>query len=257
MNSDLEESLFIKSIEKGFTVIDLFKTAKGPLSLTEISLLTGVGISAAQRITFTLEKLGYLHKDPRSKRYTPGVKTLGVGLTYDRLGHIKDAASIIIKNLSESVKENLFLLAQDQSNTINIVNIPDENSKTPIISPGVEFNMAYSAGGRAILSYLPAMDAISRIFSATRLIQTPKTLTDPKLIISEIEIAYSKGFSLIDGEIDLETISIGSAILDQSGAPIAAIEIIAPRKNWKWRKQREKLGSMVANAANKVTQKLR
>ena len=48
------------------------------------------------------------------------------------------------------------------------------------------------------------------------------------------------------------TISIGSAILDKDGVPIAALEINASRKEWKWMKQREQLGAKLEQATKQI-----
>ena len=85
MASGFEDPLFIKSIEKGFVIIELFESAENELSLSEISKLTGYGISGTQRLLYTLEKLGYIEKNQQTKKYTPGIKTLKLGFTYNRL----------------------------------------------------------------------------------------------------------------------------------------------------------------------------
>ena len=256
MTSDTEETLFIKSIEKGFTVLELFKSAPSPLRLSQISTLTGFGLSATQRLLFTLEKLGYLHKNLITKRYTPGLKALSIGFSYDRLGITKTASFPKLEILSENLKEDLYLLGFDGSNLINIINIPCEKNHLKPTSSGTPINITYSAGGRSILSYLPGMEAVGLIFSSPKNTQTTKTLIDPKLIIAKVEEAYSKGFSVVDGEHDLDVMSIGSAILDKAGAPIAAIELVAPRKNLKWVKQREKIGTQLEKTAKEITEDL-
>jgi IclR family transcriptional regulator, pca regulon regulatory protein len=256
MPSDIEEPLFIKSIEKGFIVLELFKTASSPLRLSQISTLTGFSLSATQRLLFTLEKLGYLNKNLMTKRYTPGLKALSIGFSYDRLGMIKTVSTPTLEKLSENLKEDIYLLGFDGSNIINIINIPREKTHVIPMRPGAPFNIAYSAGGRSVLSYLPGMDAVGLIFASPRNTQTTKTLTDPKLIIGKVEEAYSKGFSVVDGEHALDIMSIGSAILDKAGAPIAAIELVAPRKNLKWMKQRERIGTQLETAAREITESL-
>ena len=62
MASRFEDSLFIKSIEKGFAILELFESVENELGLSKISKLTGYGISGTQRLLYTLEKLGYIEK---------------------------------------------------------------------------------------------------------------------------------------------------------------------------------------------------
>jgi IclR family pca regulon transcriptional regulator len=107
-----------------------------------------------------------------------------------------------------------------------------------------------------MLSHLPAMDAVSRVFSAPRDALTPKTPTDPQRIMAAIETARSMGYALIDGERETGEISIAAAVLDHAGLPVGAVEATAPRARWKWRKAREKMASAVAETAEAVTARL-
>ena len=96
------------------------------------------------------------------------------------------------------------------------------------------------------------MNAVALVFSSHKTTYTKKTKTDPKLILKEIETACAKGFSIIDGETNLGMISMGSAILDRDGLPIATLEVNASRKEWKCMKQREKFGVKMERAAKQI-----
>src|SRR5579871_5660678 len=58
-----EPGWFVSSVEKAFQILRAFEARERSLSLTEISELTGLDKSTAQRFTYTLAALGYLHKD--------------------------------------------------------------------------------------------------------------------------------------------------------------------------------------------------
>ena len=108
MASRFEDSLFIKSIEKGFAILELFESVENELSLSEISKLTGYGISGTQRLLHTPEKPDCIEKSLQTKQYTPGMKTLNLGFTYNKLGRIKKSSFKIIKSMSSSVEESFF-----------------------------------------------------------------------------------------------------------------------------------------------------
>ena len=73
----------------------------------------------------------------------------------------------------------------------------------------------------------------------------------------EIESAAAKGFAVINGERNEDLISIGAAILDDKGDTIAAIELEGPRSRLKWPKKRERLGSLIHNASERITSSLK
>ena len=144
MASKFEDPLFIKSIEKGFTIIELFERVENDLSLSEIAKATGYGISGTQRLLFTLEKLGYLEKSQQTKRYTPGIKSLTIGFEYDRLGRIKRASLKVIEALATLGQGDIFLMAFNKSNLVNVMHIPRKNICGEITTPGDPCNLIYS-----------------------------------------------------------------------------------------------------------------
>ena len=134
-----EDSLFIKSIKKGFAILELFDSIENELSLSEISKLTGYGISGTQRLLYTLEKLGYIEKNQQTKKYTPGIKTLKLGFTYNRLGTSQKASLEIITEMVADVRESVFLLAFNNTNLINIMHNPSAKTLPKIYSTGHSF----------------------------------------------------------------------------------------------------------------------
>src|SRR3546814_18850039 len=69
---------------------DLIVAARmAPISLTEIAAATGFGKSASQRLTHTLTALGYLEKNPETRRYRMTVRALDLAhglLITDQIG---------------------------------------------------------------------------------------------------------------------------------------------------------------------------
>ena len=243
-----ENSLYIKSLEKGLAVLQLFESALSPLTLTEISNQTGLGISATQRYVYTLEKLGFLERISGTRRYRPALNNARLGHIYKRLGILPQISFTILKNLSEKFGEISWLCTLSQFEIIKIISSVETMSNSVYPTPmRSNTSICTSAAGRAILSGYPAMEVVSRVFSCPFKTLTSKTLIDPRKIVVEIELARKNGFSLVEG--DLTTFSVAAPIFNSKSQPIAAIEIQAPRTRWKWRKDRLKLARNAASAA--------
>ena len=82
MSKEKQDTLFVGSLEKGARVLSAFNERHSTLGLTEIASLTGLDKSAVQRLTNTLHQIGYLNKDPESRRYRPSLKFLELGNAY-------------------------------------------------------------------------------------------------------------------------------------------------------------------------------
>ena len=74
--------LFVNSLEKGLRVLLAFGASHPEMGVTEIAARTGLDKSAAQRFSNTLCALGYLAKNPRTRRYRPAIKCLDFAQAY-------------------------------------------------------------------------------------------------------------------------------------------------------------------------------
>ena len=131
------------SVAKGFDVLKAFRRGQTELglrdlSLSEISRLTGMDKSSAQRFTNTLNELGYLTKDPHTRRYRPAVNLVDFYYTYvisNRLAEIAMARLIEAGRVHDTTVNLCELSGPDLVYTIRI---PHERrgSKHGIRTPG-------------------------------------------------------------------------------------------------------------------------
>ncbi|MBH68631.1 MAG: hypothetical protein CMM58_09790 [Rhodospirillaceae bacterium] len=256
MIKDNNSPSYDRSLEDGLSILNSFKGANAPLSPDEISAQTGLEAFKVQSLCSFLTKLGYLNSNENKNLYSPTGKLIELASGYYRVDSLFEIALPFLTKLSNQVGESTSLLTCSSLEITNVFNINGGNFKFLPPFPGEQYNMAYSAAGRAILAQLPAMDVVSFIFSVERKLLTRKTITEPKDIIAEIEVAKLKEFSVIDGEVQIDQISVGSPILGKNSHPVAAVEVGAPRSNWKWVKDREKLGDLVAKTAAAITDNL-
>lgn len=79
VHAEFKSKLFVPSFEKGLRILETIGRADHSLSLVEIVQRSGIHKSAAQRFTFTLAALGYLEKNPSTRRYGLGAKVVELG----------------------------------------------------------------------------------------------------------------------------------------------------------------------------------
>ena len=73
------DPLLVQSVEKAFRVLRAFDGSRPTLSLSQIAEETGLDISAAQRFTYTLTKLGYLTKSSAPDQLVDAVHRVAAG----------------------------------------------------------------------------------------------------------------------------------------------------------------------------------
>jgi DNA-binding IclR family transcriptional regulator len=100
---------FIESLSRGLSVLFTLSESSSPLTLTELSDRLRLSISSIQRLTFTLQYLGYLDRDEETKKYQLGQKALSFGFSAMRNLDIRRIALPLLEKTSKEIGENVNL----------------------------------------------------------------------------------------------------------------------------------------------------
>ena len=77
-----DSPLFIAALARGVSVLRAFSEGRPAMTLPELAEATGLSKSSVQRFAHTLWTLGYLRKDPASKKFSLGPWSLELGMKY-------------------------------------------------------------------------------------------------------------------------------------------------------------------------------
>src|SRR5690606_35542755 len=142
--------LFIQSLEKGLSVLECFRDAES-MGLQEIAKAADITLGSAQRVTYTLEKAGYLSKDARTKRYRVTVKAVGLGYSYLRSGSLLQQAHSVMHQLNQACGEVVNLSVPDDTDHMVFVMRVAPAKSIPIYMPvGTRIPCDATATGRAL-----------------------------------------------------------------------------------------------------------
>ncbi len=132
-----EDPLYVRSIEKAFRVLTAFGTGHATLSLSQIAAAAELDKSAAQRFTHTLERLGYLRKDPETKRFGLTPRALDPAYHYMRASPIVDRAIPYLLELSRVTEESVSLSVLDGTEIVYVARILSRHmvSSNVIVGP--------------------------------------------------------------------------------------------------------------------------
>jgi IclR family pca regulon transcriptional regulator len=251
----VKSALFVQSLAKAFKVLEAFGNGDQFLSLSEIAELSNLDKAAAQRCVHTLVETGYLEKEPRTARLMLGKKCLD--LTYNLLltNSLVVAATPILVQLGRDIGERANLSLFDGTSLIYAVRTQSgDDSYFVSALIGRRIPSFCSAGGRATLSRLP-VEEVKEILARSNLVRwTRDTAIEPEKILVKIAEARDRGFGTSVGEIMVGEVSVGSAIVDSSGRPIAAVHIAGSLRKWEAGKFEERFGPEAARVAQLLSQ---
>ncbi|MEJ8475717.1 IclR family transcriptional regulator [Roseibium algae] len=251
--AESDDPLFIQSIGRAMQVLSVFHQTDRPLSLQEISTLSGLGRSAVQRIIFTLRTMGYITRDPDDRGYVPGLRILDHSLDFQRLNPIVVTANPVLLELRRTIRERVDLSLFDD---LRLVYASRLQSKREILSStmiGHSVPTFCTSGGWAILAHLDDAEVDDILIRSTLTAVTPKTITNLDALKAKITETRANGFALALEQILAGEITIGAAILDSQRRPVAAIHVAGSLAEWTAKDFSRKFAPLIVQAAQTIS----
>ncbi|WP_157173677.1 IclR family transcriptional regulator [Pseudaminobacter salicylatoxidans] len=248
----VDERLFLRSVARAFQVLEVFGSQPYPLSLREIAQAAGIDKSAAQRISQTLLSLGYLEKAPNDAGLLPGKRLLDRSFDYLRTNPVIERATPILLSLRETAKERVDFSLFDRATIIYALRLQSKRETFFATLAGRRIPTFSSSGGRACLSYLDETIARHIIDSSERRPQTPKTITDPEIIMGKVREAARDGYACALEESLIGEIVIAAAVT-RGGTPLGAVHIAGSLSEWEEQEFRRRFAPLAIEAARALS----
>jgi len=248
-----QSKLFVQSIDKAMKVLTAFDGSRRQLSLSEIARLTGVGISAAQRFTYTLSALGYLRKDANSQ-YELSPRLLNFGNHYISSNELVSRAAPLLQQLALSVEEATNLTVLDGDEIVFVSRFISRHSLFPAVHVGSRLPAFCTAPGLAMLATLDAASAQQLLEQSDLRQHSVHTITDIGQITQRLQQIRSCGYALTREEYFLGDISTAAAITDTHGRAIGAINVAIARSRWQDERDQTRIAEQVMDVARALSQ---
>ena len=229
---DSDDPLFVASLEKGMRVLDAFRDASDSLGLTDIASITGLGKSAAQRFIHTWERMGYLIKDPASRRYRLGPRVVELGYFFLRSDRLVSMAAPHLVALRDRCGLAVHMSVLAGTDMIYLLRLPSRQLTLAEMLPGRRMPAWCNSGGRMLLT--PQDDDAIRqaLLRAPPRAFTPRTVVDPDALLALIRQAREDGYALNEDQVLQNQVGAAVLVRDARDVPLAAISVRAPRHDY-------------------------
>jgi IclR family pca regulon transcriptional regulator len=214
---------FVQSLERGLSVIRAFDADHPKLTLSEVAAATGLSRAAARRFLHTLVRLGYMHNN--NGRFSLRPRILELGYAYLSSLSLPEVAMPHLEELVEQVRESSSVSELDGEDVVYIARVPTKRIMTVAISVGTRFPAYATSMGRVLLSDMSEewIDAYLAQVSLHHF--TGHTITSPGGLRQELRKIRTRGWALVDQELEEGVRSIAAPIRDSDGKAIAAVNI--------------------------------
>jgi IclR family transcriptional regulator, pca regulon regulatory protein len=252
VSKEKQDTLFVGSLEKGMRILGVFDERRTELGLTELAEAAGLDKSAAQRLTNTLHKIGYLNKDPETKRYSPSLKYLELANAYLWSDRLVQLAMPKLIELGRMLGERVNAARLDGGEIVYVIRIPTQLTSFGAMVVGRRLPALTTSSGRAMIACLEP-EARRHAVETWPIVQaTPRTTTDRSKVAAAIEQAVVDGFGLTESENILNEIGIAAPILAGDGRPVAAVQCSVSALRWSVERVRSEIAPHLIEVANSI-----
>jgi len=250
------DPLFNKSLEKGLAVLRAFDPAHRTLTLADIARIADMSKASAQRAVHTLTVLGYIGRDPYSRRLRLLPKVIELGFNHRASHPLVRLAHPYLAQLARTSGETASLTEPVDQYMVYMSQIMTTQS-IPVLTPvGMRIPMYCTSSGRAYLSRHTNQQARELLEASIREARTPATLTDVDDILQTIRTCRQVGYALNCEELFLGDMGIAAPIIDRYGEAVGAVHLAPPTSRWSLEEVTSRLAPLVIECARGISESL-
>lgn len=221
----LHGDLHASSIERAFAILEFLDGSRRGWNISELSRKLRIPKSTTHVIVLTLQRLGYLTLDPRTREYSLGLKVYGLGRGLMRSFSLPDKALGPMQWLVQTTRctAQLAVMAEDQAMYIQKVEGPGIIQFDSYI--GKRTNLHCTAVGKVLLAHAPEQKQEHILNRKSFARYTNNTITSPNLLRKDLTRVRQRGYAIDDEEEELEVRCVAAPVYNQSGEFMAALAI--------------------------------
>ena len=223
-----------------------------PIGVAELARAMELPKSSVQRTLVTLHGAGWIRPTGTTPtRWVVTTKALHVGRHATGELGLRDVALPVMEDLRRRTDETVHLAVREGSKVVLVERLETSQPVRIILPLGQDLSMHASANGKAVLAADPPEVAERYIQQGLRGF-TGTTITDPGRLRSELAATRERGYANNSGEWRSDVSAVASAVIGESGLPVASISVNVPTSRMT-EEARPEYGALVHKAAKQIS----
>lgn len=214
----------VKSIEKTLKILSLYSMDKTSLSISEIKEELGYPKSTVFRILDTMERSGYIERNPDNHRYSLGFSFFRLGSIVQSQLDIRTVALQTMKKIMEKTSETVELNIIDGLNRVCVEKVDSPLDVRNFVRIGERKPLHLGASGKVLIAF--SKDHSQK--SIIEKIQKEKLLISAEDFLKKIKEIRQKGYTVTKGERVPGSFAVSAPLLGHNGEIVASLTIAGP-----------------------------
>jgi len=221
---------FMTSLARGLIVIQAFTLQHPQMTISQLSLRTGLSRAAVRRCLYTLTKLGFAGSDDGS-RYSLRPRMLTLSHTFTTSNTLATAAQPVLERMSATYRESFSVATLDGQDIVYIARSSVSRVMSVDLHIGTRLPAYCTSMGRILLAWLPPEQMESYLAHAVLTPHTTRTVTSVEKLRGLLRSTRRNGFALCDQEYEVGLRSLAVPVFTPTGRVVATLNLSgnAPR----------------------------
>ena len=221
---------FMTSLARGLLVIQSFTPQTPHMTISQLSVRTGLSRAAVRRCLYTLSKLGFAGVEDGS-RYALLPRILSLSNTYSASNSLSTSAQPILERMSAALRESFSVATLDGEDIVYIARSSVSRVMSDDLHIGSRLPAYCTSMGRVLLAYLPAEQLDQYLAKVVLIAHTPRTVTNVEKLRLALRNVRRHGYALVDQEYEVGLRSLAVPVYSPTGRVVATVNLSgsAPR----------------------------
>jgi DNA-binding IclR family transcriptional regulator len=227
VESGPDERYLVPALIRGLKILGTLSRESSKLTLSEVAASLGTTRSSAYRLLYTLEHLGFVEYDSRSKNYALGPQVLALGYGYLASRDIIDVAMPHLIRLRDRTGWSAHLGELHGRDVVYVARVATRRSIASIVHVGTRLPAHATTMGRILLSSLSDQEIrdlysrdLNRSFNFSPYLDIAE-------LLKQIAADRAEGIVVQNSGYEPGVASVAAPIRDVSGRTVAAINVSA------------------------------
>ncbi len=236
-------------------ILDCFTIDRPEIGVREVARMTGLTTSTTGRLMTAMKDRGMLSQNPNSRGYTLGMRLLTWTGVYLTSMDIRTVAQPFMAELQQSTQETISLYVLDGFDRVCVERLESPQNVRIIARLGRRLPLYAGSAGKVMMAYLPE-EKVKEIIEASCLAPfTARTITDPSVLMQELEKIRQRGYAVSHGEWIQDASGIAAPVFGPSKDVIGALTISGPTQRFT-RDTIEKYAREVVASAHEISKQM-
>jgi IclR family transcriptional regulator, KDG regulon repressor len=217
----------VRAVERALQILNSFDEDHPERGVSEISEVVDLHKATTHRLLATLLKYGFVERSDDGLKYRLGMRLVELGFNVSRRMDLRREALPYLTRLAEQLDEAVDLSILEQNQTLYIETIQSRHALTIAAAVGRRLPLHCTASGKIFLAWMPSVE-LNKILEAGLPAFTKNTITDPLVLVRQLETVRKVGYALDEQEFEEGVCAVSTPIRNQSGTVLAATSVPGP-----------------------------